>query len=535
LPTKPEHRFWLASAALFVLSALAYANSFHTGFVLDNRWFILGDRRIRLATSDNLALIFHHTLWWPRSEAGLYRPLTTLSLLFNYAILGNADSPVGYHAINLLLHAINVLLVFALARRLMPDPRAQFLAAAIWAVHPVLTESVTNIVGRADLLAGMATLGALLMYLKAAEASGLPRAAWITAMALTTAAGVFAKESAAVIPAVILLYELTWWNRSRLRILIPSLAALSPALLALWWARTRVGATLGRAEIPFVDNPIIAADFITGRLTAIKVLAEYLALLIWPAHLSADHSYAQIPLATGTPTDWLSWLTVAAVAAAVAFLYRRHKTAFFAAMFALITILPTSNLLIPVGTIMAERFLYLPAIGFSLCLTLALCRLPSRGPLIAGVLIVAAFGIRTAARNRDWQDEITIWTAAVRDSPDSFKSHLGLAKALIADDHDLNIDHALAEYDQGLAILDSLPPALSGSDFYIRAGKLHLDKATLLTPGDPESPPEFRRARELLVRGKSLMQREETRENPTGLPTPADLYVDSLISQTDAK
>ena len=115
MPTKPDSRYWLAAAVLCTLLGLAYANSFHTGFVLDNRWFILGDRRIRLATSDNLALIFQHTLWWPRSEAGLYRPLTTLSLLFNYAILGNADSPAGYHALNLLLHAINVLLVFALS------------------------------------------------------------------------------------------------------------------------------------------------------------------------------------------------------------------------------------------------------------------------------------------------------------------------------------------------------------------------------------------------------------------------------------
>ena len=203
-------------------------------------------------------------------------------------------------------------------------------------------------------------------------------------------------------------------------------------------------------------------------------------------------------------------------------------------MFAFVTILPTANLLVPVGTIMAERFLYLPAIGFALCL----CALASgfkpgsQIPLIAGLLIVAALGVRTAIRNRDWNDEITIWTAAVRDSPHSFKSHLGLAKALIAEDHDLNIDHALAEYDQGLAILDPLPPAQSGSDFYIRAGMLHLDKATHLPPGDLESPPELRRARELLVRGKSLMQREEARANPNAPPTPSDIYVDRLIAQT---
>ena len=116
--------------------------------MLDNRHFILEDSRIRLATPENLALILNHSLWWPRIESGLYRPVVTLSLLFNYAILGNADHPAGYHWLNLFFHAINVLLVFALARRLMRDLRPAFLVAALWAVHPVLTESVTNIVGR---------------------------------------------------------------------------------------------------------------------------------------------------------------------------------------------------------------------------------------------------------------------------------------------------------------------------------------------------------------------------------------------------
>src|SRR5208283_1386887 len=105
--------------ALCALTLLAYVNSFQAGLILDNKAALLQNPRIRAATSENVALIFAHTYWWPLGEAGIYRPLTTLSYLFNYAILGDGDQPAGYHYVNLILHMANVLLVFAVGRRLL--------------------------------------------------------------------------------------------------------------------------------------------------------------------------------------------------------------------------------------------------------------------------------------------------------------------------------------------------------------------------------------------------------------------------------
>ncbi len=126
-----QSRRWLAIFCLLPVTLLAYANSFQCGFVFDNRLLLLGNRRIQKATPENLALIFNHSYWWPIGEAGLYRPLTTLSFLFNYAILGNAENPAGYHWVNFLMHAGNVLLVFALARRLVREFWPSFLIAAV--------------------------------------------------------------------------------------------------------------------------------------------------------------------------------------------------------------------------------------------------------------------------------------------------------------------------------------------------------------------------------------------------------------------
>src|SRR5262245_32576888 len=122
----------LPGVVLAAVTLLAFSNSFSAGFTLDNKGLILEDPRIREVTAENVGLILHHTYWWPRGEAGLYRPFTTLSYLFNYAILGNADQPAGYHWINLLLHIGNVLLVYALARRLLREFWPSFLLSAMW-------------------------------------------------------------------------------------------------------------------------------------------------------------------------------------------------------------------------------------------------------------------------------------------------------------------------------------------------------------------------------------------------------------------
>jgi protein O-mannosyl-transferase len=239
---KSPARRLTAVPILVTVTLLAYANSFGAGFALDNKALILQDTRVHASTRDNVDLILNHTYWWPIGESGLYRPVTTLSYLFNYAVLGNEDRPAGYHAFNLLLHVVNVILVFANAlpiadrgmriadsrrRPAVPNPQSQsqsqsairnpksairnpqsaILIAALWAVHPLSTEAVTNIVGRADLLAAFAVLSGLLMYVKSSEATGARRFLWLALLAATTTLGVFAKESAVVIVAVIALYR----------------------------------------------------------------------------------------------------------------------------------------------------------------------------------------------------------------------------------------------------------------------------------------------------------------------------------------
>ena len=201
----------------------------------------------------------------------MYRPFTTLSYLFNYAIRGDGDQPSGYHSINLILHLGNVLLAYTVALRLVRKFWPTAFIAALWAVHPALTESVTNIVGRADLLAAMAVLSGFLIYLKSAEATGRARVVWLAGLAFVTTIGVFSKESAVAILPLIVLYELAWWKeRPKHQALVLGCIATLLPIAAMLYQRSVVLAVSPPAQFPFIDNPIVGADWWTGRLTPSK-------------------------------------------------------------------------------------------------------------------------------------------------------------------------------------------------------------------------------------------------------------------------
>lgn len=488
------------SLALAAIACLAYANSFTAGFPLDNRGLILLDTRVHTATSENVDRILNHSYWWPIGESGLYRPVTTLSYLVNYAILGNADRSFGYHVVNLLLHIGNVLLVYALMRRIAPSALASsafappstirspqstiipqsafrtppFAIAALWSVHPLSTEAVTNIVGRADLLAAMCVLGGLLLYIRSTESRGARRIWVLIALGVVTGVGVFAKESAVVIAPLILLYAISF-HRADASSPIRACAAMTPAFLLLWMQRAAVLGAAPAAEFPFVDNPVAFAGFWTGRWTALVSLVRYLWLAVWPARLSADYSYAQIPLASGTLWDWAATGAVVVAGIGTVMLWRRSRPAFFLAAFALLTWLPASNLLFAAGTILAERVMYLPLVGLVALLIAALDRLTAATfkPAFAIVVcvLVAACAARTWIRNSDWRDDLSLWSATVEAAPASFKAHRGLAEALYeSDPTHANIDRIVAEHERAVSILDPLPDALNDARTFRQAG-----------------------------------------------------------------
>lgn len=487
--------------ALWALVLVAYSNSFSGGLVFDNAVIIGKDVRLRAFTGENLGLIFGEEYWYRGNGNGLYRPLTTLSYLVNYSVLGEGANPAGYHAVNCALHAVNASLVFLLGLELFGVAAPALAMAAIWAVHPALTESVTNIVGRADLLAAFGVLAALLCFARARAVTGSRRVWWWAGCAAASAIGVFSKESAIIVLGAIPLFDLSFAKpQSRRTRLIGFGAAALPCALFLM-ARQAVLSHSPGMHIPFTDNPIIGAGFWQGRLTALAVLAREVLLLIFPWRLSADYSYNAIPLVNGFDRQAMAGAAILLGAAELVQLaYRRDRKVLFLALLGLGAWLPTSNLLFPIGTIMAERFLYLPAIAFAGCLAAALWslreRIGRRAMPIACAALVLLFAARTFARNFDWRTDDTLFQSAEPVVPNSFRVHNALAHG--------TVENAVREADITMRILNPLPDRWNAISPFIVAGKAYSDMGDTLPPDKARA--WYEKSMATLQRGKRINQ-----------------------------
>ncbi len=452
----------LVYAILLVVTLAAYANSLGIGMARDGRALVSNDERIRVASYESVTRILHTPYWWPPMDR-LYRPVTTLSFLINYSILGNGSQPAGYHFINLVLHLLNVCLLFQLCCLLFRRTVPALAAAALWAVHPIHTEVVTNIAGRADLLAGISIFGGLLIYARMSESTGQRRMIAIAGLLALAALGVFSKENAAVLAGLMFLWDLSFGTMTKRGMLsrLPFYAAALIPLLLFAIIRRQVFSGLSLDETNILDNPLLGLGFLQSRFMALKVIGLYLWLLAFPISLSSDRSYNQIPVdRLGDPLAWLAVAVVIGLLAAAIVMYRRDRLLFWCAGFFAIAIFPTSNLPMQIGTIAAERFLYVPTAGFAIAVAALAFRWKpeSRVAAILGA-VVLLFAARTFARNPAWDSDLAISTADVQSAPNSFRMHTVYGESLYFQNPRAYLDAAVREQEAAWKILSGMPPA----------------------------------------------------------------------------
>ncbi|MGH9797560.1 MAG: tetratricopeptide repeat protein, partial [Candidatus Polarisedimenticolia bacterium] len=501
--------------ALLILIAIA-ANlpSLFPGFIFDDHRII--EQNALVQETERVAEIFTQGYWsvGERPVPNLYRPLTIVSFTLNRALFG--PGALSFRLINLLLHAAAVVLVWAVARRLVrSDPPAgpagdgwfepAFLGGVLFAVHPAHTEALGLVVGRAELLAALGTLGCVLLFLEGRDREREPgpgAARWgpwgpYAASLLCFACGFLSKENAVTAPVLAVLagwLVLRWGFAWRYAL---AAAAAGALLLGL-----RV-AVLGSLDPPgftsFVDNPIAHVEWPAGFLTALKVVLRYAGLLFVPITLSADYSFDAVPVVRtiADPAVIAGGGLLLAWPAAVILLARTQRVAAYGILWVGVSLLPVANLLFPVGTVMAERLLYLPSAGLSLILA-ALVAGPlaadgrlapeQRGAMkVSMVLVLAAFTVRGLARYRDWQSDLALFRAAVEVVPRNVKAQFnyGAACETVGDD-----TAALGAYRRALEIHPPFAEAhynLGGVHLRQRefgAAVRHLEEAVRLRPGD---------------------------------------------------
>ena len=285
------------------------------------------------------------------------------------------------------------------------------------------------------------------------------------ALALSQTIALFSKENGVVLPALMLSYDLIWSERSTWTRRIISYAVLALPFVAFFVLRSQLHMHLA---VPFRENPLIGAPFWTARMTAFQVIGRFLWLFIWPARLSAD--YLTTPCHCSNGPGRLAGsgalivlaLCVAGIALAVR-MRRENKPLCFFVLFFFIALAPTSNLFILIGSVMSERFMYLPAIGLTGCavgLFYAISRRYSQPALgkalwVAAGVLCLALAARTYARNFDWHDEATLWTSVVKVNPDNALAHLNLGSALL--EVPGRVPDAISEYQKRFGFIRTTP------------------------------------------------------------------------------
>ncbi len=398
----PSSSGWTPARSILVIIAAvfaAYANGLGNAFQYDDRHSIVENPHLR-SLGQAPAFFAHPEAYSRDPDKAMYRPLVLVSLALNYAWSGHA--PWSYHVVNLVLHGLCAVLVWALLRTSAPPARAVFWAAA-FALCPLATEPVNYVSSRSELLAAAGVLASVWLW-RGTRAWAAP------ASALAFAGALLGKESAIVLPLLLWLDDAArgGWDRRRLR------RGWGHAVVAVAYVLVQAGVTgfLTRAVVTAPVRPL-AAQWATQA----KALVYYLRLLLAPVAQSVDHPFtvasepqAAVIAAGGTVLSlaWLAWRA-----------RRAWPGAWSGLLWTGIALAPTC--LVPLNVLVNEHRLYLPLVGLITALATVTgtvdAKVVNRHLRWAGWAGLVLFGVLTVARNQVWRDEASLWRDAARRGP----------------------------------------------------------------------------------------------------------------------
>jgi tetratricopeptide (TPR) repeat protein len=414
-------------AILAAAAAAAYIRTFPVPLLYDDIPSIV----------DNPSLRHLGTAFLPPGDSTVGgRPVLNASLALNYAVSGTA--PWSYHAGNLIIHALAGLVLFGIVRRTLAAHQAgsativAFCAALLWLLHPLLTESVTYVIQRAESLMGLLYLLTLYCLIRGAGAGGRAAHLWYGLSFASCLLGMGTKEVMVSAPLIAILYDRTFLAGS-----------FAGALRRRRWVYLCMAATW--LVLPFLEQSTHGRDGTAGfghgvsawgyALTQFTAIIHYLRLSFWPSPLVFDYGSN---LAGPSVRVAGCALVVAGLVAATSWaLVRRPALGFLGAAF--FAILAPSSSFVPIVTeTMAEHRMYLPLIPVVVLAVAAIHRWVGRAVLPVCLVLAAALFCATWRRNETYRSEEQVWSATAAAVPGNERAQNNLGNMLAKDPARLN-------------------------------------------------------------------------------------------------
>jgi protein O-mannosyl-transferase len=415
--------YW-PGALLVLATVLAYLPALRCGYIWDDDVYVTGN-----------SLLWAHDglwrIWFTFDSPSQYFPLVYTTLRLEHALWGLA--PLGYHCVNILLHATNAVLVWRLLRRVQVP--GAWLAAAIFAVHPVQVESVAWVTELKNVEMGFFFLLTLHAWLSYRETNGGRKWVYYGLSLGCFALALFAKTTACTLPAAILVIE--WlregrigWRRALLTVPYAAMG-VGMGMLTVWWERVHQG----------THGPMFAMGFPQRMVIIGRNVWFYLTKLVWPQNLT--FSYPRWTLTAGEPRAW-AWLAVLVLICAAAYFARRFvgRGLFAALTYFVATLSPVLGVLMLYTfrySFVADHYQYLACIGPIALACAGGCYFLRKYPGltcpgwgVAGFAVVA-LGALTWNQCHVYYNDETVWRDVVAKNPESLIGQFNLGNCLMRD------------------------------------------------------------------------------------------------------
>jgi len=447
----------LCAAVLVMVSVAVYYNSLSNGFVFDD-WVVIVKNKHIADLKNSLPSFFSNSYFKIAGGEASYRPLTTLFYFLIHSFAGL--NPFYYHLGSILLHAINVLLVYILTILLLGDWFKALLAALLFACHPALTEAVDGIAFNEDLLAAFFILLALILYVKAVDKKPVGFAYLLSLLFFFC--GLLSKEMAISLPLIILLYDLTFQKTASQGVAANVLSTFR-ARWSLYAGYALTGSFYLLLRFIIFTKPgdgenLHYVNLLKRLLYLPNHIFSFVKLAVAPYNLKLDYVFSY-PDHFFRISNLIGFVIILGLVVLSFFIYRHYKEIFFGIWWFLITLFPVYNIIV-IFNPLAERFLYIPLIGFCLVLSNIIYRackkILNRKASVRAVTLLIIIGLSSTysviavRRNRDWKDDFTLWSKTVIQSPNSGVAHGSLGRAYLERGE---LDEAIAEYRKSIKLL----------------------------------------------------------------------------------
>ncbi|XP_077683756.1 protein O-mannosyl-transferase TMTC1 isoform X3 [Eretmochelys imbricata] len=459
----------LAAALLLAgLCALCYGSSLRGEFVHDDVWAIVNNPDVRAAAP--WAGVFANDFWGKgmaeNTSHKSYRPLCVLTFKLNILLAGM--NPFYFHAVNVTLHClVTLVLMYTCDKAVFKDIRLAFVTALFFAVHPIHSEAVTGIVGRADVLACLLFLLAFLSYNRSVDhfyvGEHFPPTASPFFLLLSLFLGTCAmlvKETGVTVFGVCLVYDLLFLSYNRLRLYLTAsnnqnflytarpflkraALVISYVILVLYFRFWIMGGSMPMFSEQ--DNPASFSPYLLTRfLTYSYLLAFNSWLLLAPITLCYDWQVGSIPLIESI-WDVRNLATVLLVVVMIllslhcitAFKKLEHREVLVGLLFLVFPFIPASNLFFRVGFVVAERVLYMPSMGYCILFVHGLKKLcawlnrwGTTALTLSALLLLLLFSWKTVKQNEIWLSRESLFRSGVQTLPHNAKVHYNYANFL---------------------------------------------------------------------------------------------------------